>query len=101
MTARAVRITSRIIFVICGLVSMITGVAYVLLRGVDLPVQSEWVIFAVVLEMVGVLGVAVGLLPRSGALRLCFISQPWSLISPRMGGILIHNSCWRRAHFIS
>src|SRR5579863_5739128 len=71
MTARAVRITSRIIFVICGLVSMITGVPYVLLRGVDLPVQSEWVIFAVVLEMVGVLGVAVGLLPRSWIGKAC------------------------------
>jgi hypothetical protein len=65
MTGRVVRITSRIIFVICGLVSLITGVPYVVLRGAELPVQSEWAVFAVTLGLVGVFSVAVGLLPRS------------------------------------
>ena len=71
MTGHATRITSRIIFVVCGLVSLITSVPYVLLRGAELPVQSEWVIFAVALGLVGVFNVAVGLLPRSWMAKAC------------------------------
>src|ERR1700757_4193183 len=71
MTGRATRIPSRIIFVVCGLVSLMTGVPYVMLRGAELPVQSEWVIFAVALALVGVFSVAVGLLPRSWIAKAC------------------------------
>jgi hypothetical protein len=71
ITGRATRITARILFVICGLVSLITGVPYVLLRGVELPVQSEWVIFAVALGLVGLFSVAAGLMPRSWIAKAC------------------------------
>ena len=71
MSGRAVRITARIIFVICGLASLLTGVPYVLLRGVDLPVQSEWVIFAIILGLVGVSSVAAGVLPRRWIAKAC------------------------------
>jgi len=65
MAGRAVRITSRIIFFVCGATSLLTGAPYVILQGVALPVQSEWVIFVVVLALVGVFNLAVALLPRS------------------------------------
>ncbi|HYM79076.1 MAG TPA: hypothetical protein VE377_24085 [Candidatus Dormibacteraeota bacterium] len=71
MAGRAIRITSRILFAGCGLVSLFTGVPYVMLRGAELPVQSEWVIFAVALALVGVFSVVVGLLPRSWIARAC------------------------------
>ena len=71
MSGRAVRITARIIFVICGLASLLTGVPYVLLRGVDLPVQSEWVIFAIILGLVGVSSVGAGVLPRGWIAKAC------------------------------
>src|SRR5579862_737507 len=71
MSGRAVRIIARIIFVICGLGSLLTGVPYVLLRGVDLPVQSEWVIFAVILGIVGVSSLAAGVLPRGWIAKVC------------------------------
>lgn len=71
MTGRMTRITARIISVLCGLISLISGVPYVLLRGVDLPVQSEWVIFAVILGVVGIFSVAVGLLPRAWIAKAC------------------------------
>jgi len=71
MAGRAIRITSRIVFFACGLVSLITGVPYALLRGVDLPFQSEWIIFVVALAAVGVCGLAAGVLPRSWVARAC------------------------------
>ncbi len=71
MAGRAIRATSRIVFVVCGLVSLFTGVPYVMLRGAELPVQSEWVLFAVALGVVGVFSVAVGLLPRSWIAKAC------------------------------
>jgi hypothetical protein len=71
MTGRATRIISRIIFVLCGLVSLITGVPYMLLRGAELPVQSEWIIFTVALGLVGVFSLAVGLLPRAWIAKAC------------------------------
>ena len=71
MPGRAIRVTARVVFVLCGLTSLFTGVPYVMLRGVDLPVQSEWVIFAVALGLVGVFSVVVGLLPRSWIAKVC------------------------------
>jgi hypothetical protein len=65
MSRRAVTITARIAFLFCGLVSLLTAAPYVLLRGIDLPVQSEWVIFAVILGLVGILSVMFAALPRS------------------------------------
>lgn len=71
MAGRAIRITSRIVFFICGLISLLTGVPYALLRGEDLPVQSEWVIFVTVLAVVGLFSIAVAVLPRSWITKLC------------------------------
>jgi hypothetical protein len=71
MAGRAIRILSRIVFFVCGLVSLFTGVPYALLRGEDLPVQSEWVIFVAALAAVGLFSIAVAVLPRSWIAKLC------------------------------
>ncbi len=71
MPGRAIRTTSRIVFLLCGLVSLFTGVPYVMLRGAELPVQSEWVIFAVALGAVGIFSVTVAVLPRSWIANPC------------------------------
>src|SRR5579872_333426 len=65
MSGRAVRVTSRILFFVFGLISLLTGAPYAMLRGVDLPVQSEWVIFVVALALVGIFSMAVAVLPRA------------------------------------
>jgi hypothetical protein len=71
MAGRAIRITSRTVFFVCGVVSLLTGVPYAMLRGVDLPVQSEWVIFVVALALLAVVSLAVAVLPRSWIARVC------------------------------
>jgi len=71
MTGRTLRITSRVVFCLCGLISLLTGVPYAALRGVGLPVQSEWVIFAVFLALVGIFSVMMGVLPRSLIAKAC------------------------------
>ncbi len=42
-----------------------------MLRGVDLPVQSEWVIFVAALALVGVFSVTLAVLPRSWIAKAC------------------------------
>lgn len=69
MAGRALRAASRIAFFVCGSISLLTAAPYVLLRGVDLPVQSEWVVFVGALALVGVFNVALALLPRSWIAR--------------------------------
>lgn len=71
MSGRLLRITSRISFFVCGSVSLLTGVPYAMLRGEDLPVQSEWVIFVLALALVGLFSVAAGVLPRAWIARAC------------------------------
>jgi hypothetical protein len=71
MPGRAVRITARFAFLVCGLTSLVTAVPYVGLRGAELPVQSEWVIFAVALALVGVCSMTVAVLPRSWIAKAC------------------------------
>ena len=71
MSGRAVRIASRIAFLVCGLTSLLTVVPYVMLRGVDLPVQSEWVLFVGALALVGVASVTLGVLPRRWIAKVC------------------------------
>lgn len=71
MAGRAIRITSRIAFLLCGLTSLLIAGLYVMLRGEDLPVQREWVIFAVVLGLVGVFNVTLTVLPRSWIAKAC------------------------------
>lgn len=71
MSGRAIRTTSRIIFFVCGSISLLTAAPYVMLRGVDMPVQNEWVIFAVGLALVGIFNVTVAVLPRSWIAKAC------------------------------
>jgi len=71
MSGRAIRITSRIVFFACGMVTLFTAVPYALLRGIDLPVQSEWILFVIGLGLVGVLSVVITLLPRARTAVVC------------------------------
>ena len=71
MSGRALRVTSRIAFILCGLISLLTGALYALLQGEDLPYQSEWVVFVVALGVVGLFSVVVALLPRSWIAKAC------------------------------
>jgi hypothetical protein len=71
MAGRAVKIISRVVFLLCGLISLLTGVPYVILQGADLPFQSEWVIFVIALALVGGFSVVVALLPVRWIARMC------------------------------
>ena len=85
MPGRAIRVTSRIAFILCGLISLFTGVPYAMLRGIDLPVQSEWVVFVVVLVVIGVFSVTLGVLPRSRIAKACGKDQD----DPRVFSVLL------------
>ena len=71
MAGRAITITSRIIFFVCGLISLLTAAPYIDSRGVDLPVQSEWIVFTVALALVGIFSVTFAVLPRSWIAKMC------------------------------
>src|SRR3974377_1849518 len=71
MAGRAIGITSRIVFCLCGLVSLVTAVPYAMLRGAELPRQSEWVIFVAALALIGIFSVTIALLPRAWIAKLC------------------------------
>ncbi|HUO13431.1 MAG TPA: hypothetical protein VMX38_00470 [Verrucomicrobiae bacterium] len=71
MSGRAITATSRIAFFLCGLISLITGVPFVVLRGAELPVQSEWIIFATAFGLVGLFSLTLAVLPRSSLAKLC------------------------------
>jgi len=71
MAGRAIRITSRILFFVCGSISLLTAAPYVMLRGVELPVQSEWVPFAAALTLVGAFSVMLAVVPRSWIAKAC------------------------------
>jgi|ERR1700691_6181003 hypothetical protein len=72
MSASAIRTTSRIAFVLCGLISLFTGVPFLILQGSELPVQSEWVIFVAILALVGFFSVTLAVLPRSWIATVCW-----------------------------
>jgi hypothetical protein len=71
MSGRTLRTTSRIAFFLCGMISLFTGVPFLALRGAELPVQSEWVIFVVALALVGLFSVTLAVLPRSWIAKAC------------------------------
>lgn len=71
MPKRAITITARVAFLFCGLVSLFSAVPYLMLRGIDLPVQSEWIIFVIVLALFGLCPVTLAVLPRSWVARAC------------------------------
>jgi hypothetical protein len=71
MAGRAIRIASRIAFFLCGAISLFTGVPFLMMRGEDLPVQSEWVVFVFALAVVGLFSVTLAVLPRSWIAKGC------------------------------
>jgi hypothetical protein len=71
MSGRAIRITARIVFFVCGILSLLNAVPYILLRGVDLPLEREWIIFAVALGLVGILSLIAAVMPRSKTSKWC------------------------------
>jgi len=42
-----------------------------MMRGAELPVQSEWIVFVIALALVGVFSLALGVLPRSWIAKAC------------------------------
>lgn len=80
MTGRRLRIFSRVVFAICGLVSLVTGVPYAMLQGVSLPYQSEWVIFVAGLAVIGVFSLAAAIVPRSWMRKMCHVDSDDSRI---------------------
>ena len=70
MSPRA-RAISRIAFFLCGLISLFTCVPFLMMRGAELPVQNEWVIFVVTLATVGLFSMTLAVLPRSWIAKLC------------------------------
>jgi hypothetical protein len=71
MSARAVRAISRVAFFVCGVISLFTAFPFVMLRGAEMPVESEWIIFAVILAVIGLSGLTVAVLPRSWIAKVC------------------------------
>lgn len=70
MTRWVVSVLVRIPFFVCGAVSLVTGVLYALLGGEDLPQQREWILFTVILGLVGGFSLLIALLPRSWIARV-------------------------------
>jgi hypothetical protein len=58
-------------FFLCGLISLFTSVPFLMLRGAELPVQSEWVIFVAALGLVGLCSLTLAVLPRSLIAKGC------------------------------
>jgi hypothetical protein len=71
MSERVMRTTSRIVFFLCGVTSLFTDFPFLMMRGADLPVQSEWVIFVAALTLVGLFSVTIAVLPRSWIAKAC------------------------------
>jgi hypothetical protein len=81
MAGRAVNITARLVFFVCGAVSALVAALYAMLRGSDLPSQSEWIIFTVVLGLVGAISVLAAVFPASWTARVCRVKDKSSLFS--------------------
>jgi hypothetical protein len=81
MAARAVNITVRILFFLSGVVSLLLAALYTMLRGADLPNQREWIIFAVVLSLVGGVSVLMAIFPASWTARIWRVTDKSSLFS--------------------
>lgn len=71
VSGRAIRTASRIAFFLCGLLSLFTGVPFVMLRGAELPLQGEWVVFVAILGLVGLVSVMLSVLSRSWIAKAC------------------------------
>jgi hypothetical protein len=71
MAERARTIASRSVFLLCGATSLFTCVPYAMLRGVDLPIASEWIVFFVLLALLGVVAVTTAILPGTWLRKAC------------------------------
>jgi hypothetical protein len=71
MRGRALRVTSRIAYILCGLITLLTGFPYVQLRGEALPVESEWIIFVIAFAVLGGFSLVVTFLRRAWIAKLC------------------------------
>lgn len=71
MARRIITVTARIAFIVCGIISLVTGYLYATNRGEDLPVEWEWIIFVVALALVGGFTLIAALLPRSWIAKAC------------------------------
>ena len=65
MSERGIGIGGRTAFCLCSLATIVNTLPYALLRGVDLPRQSEWIWFVGLLGPVGLCSLAAAVLPRS------------------------------------
>jgi hypothetical protein len=81
MAGRGVNIAARVVFFLGGVVSLAVAALYAMLRGSDLPRQSEWVIFTVVLGMVGAVNVLAAIFPAAWTARVCRVQDKSSLFS--------------------
>jgi len=81
MAGRATNITARILFFLSGVVSVLLAALYTMLRGSDLPKQKEWIIFTLVLSLVGAANVLVAIFPAAWTARVCRAPNTFSLFS--------------------
>jgi hypothetical protein len=79
MPGRAINVLARIVFFLGGVMSLLIAVLYTFLHGADLPRQSDWVILAVVLGLVGGVNVLAAIFPASWTARTCRIGDKSSL----------------------
>jgi hypothetical protein len=88
MAGRGVNITARVVFFVCGAVSIVVAAIYAMMQGSDLPSQS-WIIFTVVFGSVGAGNALAAILPASWTARVCRMSDKSSLFSRplRMFGV--------------
>lgn len=81
MAGHGVNITARVVFFVSGVVSVAVAALYAMLRGSDLPSQGDWIIFTVVLGLVGAGNVLAAILPASWTARMCRVKNKSSLSS--------------------
>lgn len=81
MAGRAVNVTARILLFLSGVAAGLLAALYALLRGSDLPRQSEWVIFTAVFGLLGVANLLAAIFPASWTARIWRIADRSSLFS--------------------
>ncbi len=71
MARRLVTIPARVLFIVSGITTLVIDFLYVMQRGEDLPVASEWILFVIALTLLGGFSLIVALLPRSWIAKAC------------------------------
>lgn len=75
MAGRRLRVFSRVLVAICGLVSLVTAAPYAMLQGISLPYQSEWVIFVVALGLAGIFALMLAVARRAWIAKVCNLGR--------------------------